>query len=132
MKCLSETEIVALNVCVQKHYDQVAAIRDAAALEDIVRSAHQEVFGRRLYATVPDLAVFYFVKLIKKHVFNDCNKRTAYLALLDCLGQNGVVFHPIAAQRRELADLASHAAQVDGEPQELWPEVRAAVRKLLA
>ncbi|WP_225048631.1 type II toxin-antitoxin system death-on-curing family toxin [Lacticaseibacillus kribbianus] len=132
MTYLSEEEIVALNVCVQKRYGQEATIRDAGALDYIVRSAQQEVFGRRLYATVPDLAVFYFVKLIKKHIFNDCNKRTGYLALLDCLAQNGVVFHPTAAQRRRLADLAIHVAQVDGEPQDLWQDVRAAVREMLA
>lgn len=131
MRYLSKTEIVTINVCIQQHYGQKAAIRDVEALDYIVRSAAQSVFGRQLYETEVDLATFYFVKLIKKHVFNDCNKRTAYLSVLDCLALNEVPFRPDATQRRRLADLAIHVAQVDAEPQSLWTEVQTTIQAMI-
>ncbi|KRN25336.1 type II toxin-antitoxin system death-on-curing family toxin [Lacticaseibacillus camelliae] len=131
MKYLSQSELITINVCLQQEANQRASIRDAKALDYIVRSAHQDVFGQQLYANATDLAIFYFVKLIKKHVFNDGNKRTAYLSFLDCLALNHITFKPDSAQRRQLAELAIHVARVDGEPQSLWNEVKAIVQEML-
>lgn len=131
MKYLSEFEIVSTNVCIQQTYGQVASIRDQQALDDIVSSASQVVFGRRLYETEIDVAVFYFVKLVKKHVFNDCNKRTAYICLLDCLTLNQIDFHPNPQQRMALNDLAVYVAQVDAEPQALWNHVNHVIKGML-
>ena len=54
-----------------------------SALNMIVNLPEQFVFGKPLYPTIFDKATILFVQLIKKHVFANANKRTAFF----CFGQ---------------------------------------------
>ncbi|MDN6447570.1 MAG: type II toxin-antitoxin system death-on-curing family toxin, partial [Lacticaseibacillus paracasei] len=65
MKYLSEDQIIAINVVVQKQQERTPQLKDANALNDIVQSAQQEVFGIALYQDLASLATFYYLKLIK-------------------------------------------------------------------
>ncbi len=58
----------------------------------IVNLPEQFVFGKPLYPTIFDKATILFVQLIKKHVFANANKRTAFFALVKFLQLNGYRF----------------------------------------
>jgi death-on-curing protein len=131
MEYLTEHDIKNINGTIQLAYGQVPSVRDAAALDYIVQSARQEVFGRRLYATPERLAAFYFVKLVKKHVFNDANKRTAYLCALLALKVNGLAITASSAQRDALADVAIWLAQTDGETEKMIEQVANKIMALI-
>ena len=53
-----------------------------SALNMIVNLPEQFVFGKPLYPTIFDKATILFVQLIKKHVFANANKRTAFFVLV--------------------------------------------------
>ena len=55
----------------------------------IVNLPEQFVFGKPLYPTIFDKATILFVQLIKKHVFANANKRTAFFVLVKFLQLNG-------------------------------------------
>ncbi len=61
----------------------------ASALNMIVNLPEQFVFGQKLYPTLFDKATILFVQLVKKHVFANANKRTAFLVLVSFLQLNG-------------------------------------------
>ena len=58
----------------------------------IVNLPEQFVFGKPLYPTIFDKATILFVQLIKKHVFANANKRTAFFVLVKFLQLNGYHF----------------------------------------
>ena len=58
----------------------------------IVNLPEQFVFGKPLYPTIFDKATILFVQLIKKHVFANANKRTAFYVLVKFLHLNGYHF----------------------------------------
>jgi len=58
----------------------------------IVNLPEQFVFGKPLYPTIFDKATILFVQLIKKHVFANANKRTAFFVLVKFLQLNGYRF----------------------------------------
>ena len=47
------------------------------------------VFGEQIYASIYEKATMLLIQLIKKHPFNNANKRTAFLALFVLLKING-------------------------------------------
>ena len=55
----------------------------------IVNLPEQFVFGKPLYPTIFDNATILFVRLIKKYVFANANKRTAFYVLVQFLQLNG-------------------------------------------
>ena len=61
-----------------------------SALNMIVNSPEQFVFGKPLYPTIFDKATILFVQLIKKHVFANANKRTAFFVLVKFLQFNSL------------------------------------------
>lgn len=80
----------------------------------------QEVFDRVLYQGIEQLASFYLIKVTKKHVFNDANKRTALQSAAMFLDLNGYelrVDHQI-----QVAKQVVKIAQVDGEPDSVRQE----------
>ncbi|WP_155287217.1 type II toxin-antitoxin system death-on-curing family toxin [Lacticaseibacillus zhaodongensis] len=106
MEYLTKIQLISLNTFIQQKQGTRANIRDARALDYIIQSAHQEVFGRVLYPTVIDLASFYFINVIKKHVFNDANKRTAVLALFMVLRLNHFKYKNNHESRLMIGELA--------------------------
>ena len=58
----------------------------------IVNLPEQFVFWKPLYPTIFDKAAILFVQLIKKHVFANANKRTAFFVLVKFLQLNCYCF----------------------------------------
>ena len=129
MDALTEAEIITINVVIQRRNNQISSIRDPESLDYIIRSAKQEVFGQVLYGSVVELTAFYFIKLTKKHVFNDANKRTAVTAATLFLEKNHCQLPADNDFQLEISNLAIHVAKVDGESDTLKARVEDFFRK---
>ncbi|CJB73935.1 prophage maintenance system killer protein [Streptococcus pneumoniae] len=77
---LTEKQIEKINALAIQRYSPNEKIQtvSSSALNMIVNLPEQFVFGKSLYPTIFDKATILFVQLIKKHVFANANKRTAF------------------------------------------------------
>ena len=91
---LTEKQIEKINALVIQRYSPKEQIQTVSpsALNMIVNLPEQFVFGKPLYPTIFDKATILFVQLIKKHVFANANKRTAFYVLVKFLQLNGYHF----------------------------------------
>ena len=91
---LTEKQIEKINALVIQRYSPNEQIQTVSpsALNMIVNLPEQFVFGKPLYPTIFDKATILFVQLIKKHVFANANKRTAFFVLAKFLQLNGYHF----------------------------------------
>ena len=91
---LTEKQIEKINALAIQRYSPNEQIQTVSpsALNMIVNLPEQFVFGKPLYPTIFDKATILFVQLIKKHVFANSNKRTAFYVLLKFLQLNGYHF----------------------------------------
>ena len=91
---LTEKQIEKINALVIQRYSPNEQIQTVSpsALNMIVNLPEQFVFGKPLYPTIFDKATILFVQLIKKHVFVNANKRTAFYVLVKFLQLNGYHF----------------------------------------
>ncbi|KIS03202.1 type II toxin-antitoxin system death-on-curing family toxin [Paucilactobacillus wasatchensis] len=90
--------------------DQIATIKDANALNALITLPKQQAFDQELYPSIAAKGTSLFVKIIKKHVFADGNKRTAVIALLLFLRKNGFTLN---VSQQQLADYTLSIAQTD-------------------
>lgn len=100
---LTEKQIANINALVIEKYSPKETVRivSPSALNMIVNLPEQYVFGTPLYPMIFDKAMILFVQLIKKHVFANANKRTAFFVLVKFLRLNGfklVVTHDDAVE----------------------------------
>ena len=91
---LTEKQIEKINALVIQRYSPKEQIQTVSpsALNMIVNLPEQFVFGKPLYPTIFDKATILFVQLIKKHIFANANKRTAFYVLVKFLHLNGYHF----------------------------------------
>lgn len=91
---LTEKQIEKINALAVQRYSPNEQIQTVSpsALNMIVNLPEQFVFGKPLYPTIFDKATILFVQLIKKHVFANANKRTAFYVLVKFLHLNGYHF----------------------------------------
>ena len=91
---LTEKQIEKINALAIQRYSPNEQIQTVSpsALNMIVNLPEQFVFGKPLYPTIFDKATILFVQLIKKHVFANANKRTAFFVLVKFLQLNGYHF----------------------------------------
>lgn len=91
---LTEKQIEKINALAIQRYSPIEQIQTVSpsALNMIVNLPEQFVFGKPLYPTIFDKATILFVQLIKKHVFANANKRTAFFVLVKFLQLNGYHF----------------------------------------
>jgi len=91
---LTEMQIEKINALAIQRYSPKEQIQTVSpsALNMIVNLPEQFVFGKPLYPTIFDKATILFVQLIKKHVFANANKRTAFFVLVKFLQLNGYHF----------------------------------------
>ena len=91
---LTEKQIEKINALVIQRYSPNEQIQTVSpsALNMIVNLPEQFVFGKPLYPTIFDKATILFVQLIKKHVFANASKRTAFFVLVKFLQLNGYHF----------------------------------------
>ncbi|WP_040929370.1 type II toxin-antitoxin system death-on-curing family toxin [Nosocomiicoccus massiliensis] len=90
MRYLTDEDIIELNKIVIKRYSPKEPVKvlDRNALNMIVENMKQEVYGKELYPKLEDKGAFLLYHLIKKHIFANGNKRTAYLSLKYFLSLN--------------------------------------------
>lgn len=83
MKYLSEADIINFNKMVIQKYSpkEPIGVLNKNSLNMIVENIKQEVYGQELYPSIEDKGAFLLYNLIKKHIFANGNKRTAYLTL---------------------------------------------------
>ena len=91
---LTEKQIEKINSLAIQLYSPNEEIQTVSpsALNMIVNLPEQFVFEKPLYPTIFDKATILFVQLIKKHVFANANKRTAFFVLVKFLQLNGYRF----------------------------------------
>ena len=91
---LKEKQIEKINALAIQRYSPKEQIQTVSpsALNMIVNLPEQFVFGKPLYPTIFDKATILFVQLIKKHVFANANKRTAFFVFVKFLQLNGYHF----------------------------------------
>lgn len=91
---LTEKQIEKINALVIQRYSPNEQIQTVSpsTLNMIVNLPEQFVFGKPLYPTIFDKATILFVQLIKKYVFANANKRTAFYVLVKFLQLNGYHF----------------------------------------
>lgn len=113
IKYLSEKDILSINARIiqrEGEKDQKSHIRDAEALHFLIEQPRKVNFGQELYPTFSAKAGILLIKLIKKHVFEDANKRTASIAFLLFLERNSC---HLTCSWKELADLVLKIAKTD-------------------
>lgn len=87
---LTQADIIAVNKCVLAGVGQsFQGIQYPEGLSLVVEQPQMVVFGHTLYPTIWLKAAYIMQKIIKKHIFTDGNKRTAFLTTLLFLKKNG-------------------------------------------
>ncbi|MFI3547152.1 type II toxin-antitoxin system death-on-curing family toxin [Mammaliicoccus sciuri] len=94
MHYLTEKDIITLNIYVINKYSpkEQIGVKEPTALNMLVNAPKQYVFGQEQYPTIELKAANLVRNLVKKHVFHNGNKRTAFMALIVFLELNGYKF----------------------------------------
>lgn len=94
MLYLTEKDIITLNIYVINKYSpkEQIGVKEPTALNMLVNAPKQYVFGQEQYPTIQLKAANLVRNLVKKHVFHNGNKRTAFMALIVFLELNGYKF----------------------------------------
>ena len=111
---LSEKDIVKLNVIQIKRYSprETIGVIDKNALSMAVNQPRQHIFGKDLYPDEFIKAAVLLINLIKKHPFNNGNKRTAFLAAYVFLKINGF---SLTMENQEVVEFVVNIATYQGE-----------------
>lgn len=91
---LTEKDIITLNIYVINKYSpkEQIGVKEPTALNMLVNAPKQHVFGQEQYPAIELKAANLVRNLVKKHVFHNGNKRTAFMALIVFLELNGYKF----------------------------------------
>lgn len=90
VKYLTAQQLIELNKQVVLQVDGANyGVQSTESLHVVIEQPAQVVFGHELYPTIWLKAAFILQKITKKHVFVDGNKRTALMASLYFINQNG-------------------------------------------
>lgn len=94
MRYLSEQEVIAINYFLIDRYSpgEPKGIKDSGLLNSSVERPKQTVFGADAYIDVFEKGAALFESIAKNHCFQNANKRTAFVALLQFLSYNGFHF----------------------------------------
>ena len=111
---LGEKDIVKLNVIQIKRYSprETIGVIDKNALSMAVNQPRQHIFGKDLYPDEFSKAAVLLINLIKKHPFNNGNKRTAFLAAYVFLKINGF---SLTMENQEVVEFVVNIATYQGE-----------------
>lgn len=110
---LTEKDILVINARVIQRegaMGQKPHVRDAEALHFLVAQPKQTSFGQELYPSFAEKAGILLIKLVKKHVFEDANKRTTAIAFLLFLRRNS---YELTCDWQDLANQILKIAQID-------------------
>lgn len=94
MRYLTEQEVIAINYFLIDRYSpgEPKGVKDAGLLDSALQRPKQTVFGADAYIDVFEKATALFESIAKNHCFQNANKRTAFVALLQFLSYNGYKF----------------------------------------
>lgn len=91
IRYLTEQNIIDINrhqIETHSPKEQIGVVQQSA-LGMVVALPKQNVFGQELYPTLFEKSAILYQKLVKKHIFYNANKRTAYHSLRVFLLANG-------------------------------------------
>lgn len=111
---LTEKDIIKMNVHLISWQTpgEMTGVRYASALAMAVNQPRQEIFGQELYETIEEKAAILGINLIKKHPFQNANKRTAFMAMDVFLRLNQV---KVSFKQNEAIDFVVKIATHDSE-----------------
>lgn len=91
MHYLTEKDIITLNIYVINKYSpkEQIGVKEPTALNMLVNAPKQYVFGQEQYPTIELKGANLVRNIVKKHVFHNGNKRTAFISLIVFLELNG-------------------------------------------
>ncbi|MCD8898524.1 type II toxin-antitoxin system death-on-curing family toxin [Mammaliicoccus sciuri] len=94
MHYLTEKDIITLNIYVINKYSpkEQIGVKEPTALNMLVNAPKQYVFGQEQYPTIELKGANLVRNIVKKHVFHNGNKRTAFISLIVFLELNGYKF----------------------------------------
>ncbi|MDN6206552.1 MAG: type II toxin-antitoxin system death-on-curing family toxin, partial [Staphylococcus simulans] len=91
---------------------ETIGVIDKNALSMAVNQPRQHIFGKDLYPDEFSKAAVLLINLIKKHPFNNGNKRTAFLAAYVFLKINGF---SLTMENQEVVEFVVNIATYQGE-----------------
>lgn len=126
---LTQQEIIDINEYLIKRYSPTEPIGvvQQSALDMIIALPKQEVFNTELYPTFLDKAVVIYQKLVKKHIFHNGNKRTAFHVLAYFLRVNG---YKLTMPTNKAVELTVRVATDDMTDKEIIIEIQNYVIKI--
>ncbi len=89
MQYLTAEELLAIHLEAIREFGGSHHVLDFEKLHSCIETPQQTMFGQDLYPDLVSKATIFFMLLVKNHPFEDGNKRTAVLALLEFLERNG-------------------------------------------
>lgn len=94
MRYLTEQEVIAINYFLIDRYSptEPKGVKDVGLLNSSVERPKQTIFGEDAYVDVFEKGAALFESIAKNHCFQNANKRTAFVALLQFLSYNGYLF----------------------------------------
>lgn len=94
MRYLTEQEVIAINYLIIDRYSpkEPKGILSASLLNSSVERPKQTVFGEDAYISVFEKGAALFESIAKNHCFQNGNKRTAFVCLVQFLAYNGYRF----------------------------------------
>ncbi|SIS62853.1 type II toxin-antitoxin system death-on-curing family toxin [Salimicrobium flavidum] len=111
MRYLTEQEVIAINYFLIDRYSpgEQKGIKDASLMNSAVERSKQSAFGEEAYQDVYEKGAALFESIAKNHCFQNGNKRTAFVALLQFLSYNG--YHFVMEQKTAedfVVDVVTH------------------------
>lgn len=100
MRYLSSDEIIHINAqTIKEHGGNFVPPRNLlreGGLEYLVEIVQQEIFGEKVFNTIPEIAAAYLFYIVDGHIFQDGNKRTGLASCLIFLKMNSAWLNPNA------------------------------------
>lgn len=114
---LSRADIVALHGILTAVFENDGAERmppfrivDEAALDALLMTPKQSIYGREIYPSLPEKAAIIYYTVNKRHLFVNGNKRMSVVCVLHFLFQNG---YKLAVTAEELTEVTLQIARSD-------------------
>lgn len=93
VRYLTENELIAINQYIIQQADEgPAAVVDPDSLKTVINEPQKIAYGHEAYSTIWLKAACLLQKITKNHIFEDGNKRTAYLSTVIFLRLNHIKF----------------------------------------
>lgn len=112
MKYLKKSQIILINrKTVKRHggnFVEPYNFLNESSLDYLIEMTEAEMFDKKLYSKISDVAALYFHSIISNHIFQDGNKRTGLLAALVFLNLNGF-------QLQKRLSIGSLIVEIEGE-----------------